>query len=232
MCRLVAERRALVNRQLDRARRALDGLVGQLAEAAPADDPDASTEAEAESSKQPPDAPSCSRCPVIGTKVLAALAAEGRDAAQRRDDEALRCLCGVASVTRRSGKSLVVTRRLAAHERLRDAACHWARVAAQRDPVSQDKHQALRAPRPRTRPHPAFGGRPPAQSTSPARCCATPPASTRTVSGLPLREPDQRPVALGVWMALGRRSRPEGASGPVRVLRDSGAARRRRPCRQ
>ena len=37
---------------------------GQLAEAAPADDPDASTEAEAESSKQPPDAPSCSRCPV------------------------------------------------------------------------------------------------------------------------------------------------------------------------
>ena len=86
--------------------------------------------------------------PGIGTKVLAALAAEGRDAAQRRDDEALRCLCGVASVTRRSGKSLVVTRRLAAHERLRDAACHWARVAAQRDPVSQDKHQALRAPRP------------------------------------------------------------------------------------
>ena len=93
--------------------------------------------------------------PGIGTKVLAALAAEGRDAVQRRDDEALRCLCGVASVTRRSGKSLVVTRRLAAHERLRDAACHWARVAAQRDPVSQDKHQALRAPRPRTRPHPA-----------------------------------------------------------------------------
>ena len=86
--------------------------------------------------------------PGIGTKVLAALAAEGRDAVQRRDDEALRCLCGVASVTRRSGKSLVVTRRLAAHERLRDAACHWARVAAQRDPVSQDKHQALRAPRP------------------------------------------------------------------------------------
>ena len=99
MCRLVAERRALVNPQLDRARRALDGLVGQLAEAAPADDPDASTEAEAASSKQPPAAPSCSRCPVIRTKVLATLPAEGRNAVQRRDYEALRCLCGVAPVS-------------------------------------------------------------------------------------------------------------------------------------
>ena len=54
------------------------------------------------------------------------------------------CLCGVAPVTRRSGKSLIVTRRLATHERLRDAAYHWARVAAQRDPVSHAKYQALR----------------------------------------------------------------------------------------
>ncbi len=44
-----------------------------------------------------------------------------------------------------SGKSLIVTRRLAAHDRLRDAAYHWARVAAQRDPVSHDKYRALRA---------------------------------------------------------------------------------------
>ena len=51
----------------------------------------------------------------------------------------------MAPVTRRAGKSLFVTRRLAAHNRLRDAAFHWARVAAQRDPVSHDKYQALRA---------------------------------------------------------------------------------------
>ena len=40
---------------------------------------------------------------------------------------------------------LVVTRRLAAHNRLRDAAYHWARVAAHRDPASHDKYQSLRA---------------------------------------------------------------------------------------
>ena len=39
----------------------------------------------------------------------------------------------------------VVSRRLAAHDRLRDAAYHWARVAAQRDPASRAKYQALRS---------------------------------------------------------------------------------------
>ena len=169
--------------------------------------------------------------PGIGTKVLATLPAEGRNAVQRRDYEALRCLCGVAPVTRRSGKSLVVTRRLAAHDRLRDAACHWA--PRRRPTRSGQPGQVSGATRPAATDTPAPCVRwPTACSTSPARCCATAPASTRTVSGLPLREPDQRPVALGVWMAPGRRSRPEGACGPVRVLRDSGAARRRRPCRQ
>ena len=75
----------------------------------------------------------------------AALLAEGGDAVRRRDFAALRCLCGVAPVTRRSGKSMIVTRRLAAHDRLRDAAYHWARVAAHRDPASHDKYQSLRA---------------------------------------------------------------------------------------
>ena len=40
---------------------------------------------------------------------------------------------------------MIVTRRQAAHDRLRDAAYHWARVAAQRDPVSHDKYRSLRA---------------------------------------------------------------------------------------
>ena len=142
--RLVAERLALVNRQLDHARRELDRLVHQLAEAAPADDPNASTEDEP-SSREPPDAAILLSVPGIGTKVLATLLAEGGDAVGRRDYDALRCLCGVAPVTRRSGKSMVVTRRQAAHDRLRDAAYHWARVAAQRDPVSHDKYRSLRA---------------------------------------------------------------------------------------
>ena len=142
--RLIAERLALVNRQLNDVRRELDRLVRQLAEATPADAADASTEDEPASSTEPPDAAILLSLPGIGTGVLATLLAEASDAVQRRDYDALRCLCGVAPVTRRSGKSLIVTRRLATHERLRDAAYHWARVAAQRDPVSHAKYQALR----------------------------------------------------------------------------------------
>ena len=40
---------------------------------------------------------------------------------------------------------MIVTRRQAAHGRLRDAAYHWARVAAQRDPISRDKYRSPRA---------------------------------------------------------------------------------------
>ena len=142
---LVAERLVLVNRQLDRARRALDGLVEQLAETASADDPDASAEGEPASSKQPSDAAILLSVPGIGLRVVATLLAEGSDAVRRRDYDALRCLCGVAPVTKRSGKSLIVTRRLAADDRLRNATYHWARTAAQRDPASHNKYQALRA---------------------------------------------------------------------------------------
>ena len=134
--RLLTERLALVNRQLNDVRRELVRLVRQLAEATPADAADASTEDEPASSTEPPDAAILLSLPGIGTGVLATLLAEASDVVQRRDYDALRCLCGVAPVTRRSGKSLIVTRRLATHERLRDAAYHWARVAAQRDPVS------------------------------------------------------------------------------------------------
>ena len=141
--RLVAERLALVNRQGDHARRELDRLVHLFAEAAPADDPNASTEDDP-SSTDPPDAAILLSLPGIGTKVLATLLAEGSDAVRRRDYNALRCLCGVAPVTRRSGKSMIVTRRQAAHDRLRDTAYHWAR-AAHRDPVSHDKYRSLRA---------------------------------------------------------------------------------------
>ena len=142
--RLVTERLALVNRQLDHARGELGRLVDQLTGAASADDPSASTEDEP-SSPELRDAAILLSLPGIGTKVLAALLAEGGDAVRRRDFNALRCLCGVAPVTRRSGKSMIVTRRLAAHDRLRDAAYHWARVAAHRDPASHDKYQSLRA---------------------------------------------------------------------------------------
>ena len=109
------------------------------------DAPEASAEAEPRLPEEPPDAAILLSLPGIGTVVLATLLAEASDALRRRDYHALRCLCGVAPVTRRSGKSLIVVRRLAAHDRLRDAAYHWARVAAQRDPASRAKYRALRA---------------------------------------------------------------------------------------
>ena len=70
--------------------------------------------------------------------------AEAPQALARRDYKALRCICGVAPVTRRSGKSLLVVRRRSAHARLRDAVYHWARSAVQLDAVSKAKYAALR----------------------------------------------------------------------------------------
>ncbi len=86
-----------------------------------------------------------SSLPGVGRTVLATLLAEAPDLVERRDYKALRCLAGVAPVTRRSGKSVLVIRRLAAHPRLREAVHHWSRVAVQRDPLSKAKYAALRA---------------------------------------------------------------------------------------
>ena len=143
--RLLVERLALLNRQLHHADQQLDRLVRKLAGAAPADGPSTSAEDDPASPAETPDAAVLLSLPGIGTRVLATLLAEGSDALRRRDYHALRCLCGVAPVTKRSGKSLVVERRLAAHGRLRDAVFHWSRVAVQFDPVSHGKYLALRA---------------------------------------------------------------------------------------
>ena len=83
--------------------------------------------------------------PGIGPIVLATLLAEGSDALRRRDYHALRSLCGVAPVTKRSGKRLVVVMRQACQRRLRNAVYHWARVATQHDAKSRHRYQALRA---------------------------------------------------------------------------------------
>ncbi|WP_419165465.1 transposase [Candidatus Palauibacter sp.] len=73
---------------------------------------------------------------------LATLLAEASQPLRRRDYQALRCPCGVAPVTRRSGKSAIVVRRLATHPRLRDALYHWARAAVRHDPASKAKSRA------------------------------------------------------------------------------------------
>ena len=82
--------------------------------------------------------------PGVGLIVLATLLSEASDPLRRRDYAALRCLCGVAPVTRRSGKHTRVVRRQAVHPRLREAAYHWSRVAVQYDGTSRAKYAALR----------------------------------------------------------------------------------------
>jgi len=86
-----------------------------------------------------------SSIPGVGSIVLATLLAESSDAWRRRDRKALRCLCGVAPVTKQSGKSRIVSRRLACNNRLRNAVYHWANVAIHHDQISDAKYKALRA---------------------------------------------------------------------------------------
>src|SRR5208283_3628782 len=124
----------LVNRQLKDAHSRIDILTTRLM---PVD------EAEPGQKKQH-DAEILASLPGVGRTVLATLLAEAWDALRRRDYAALRSLTGVAPVTKRSGKSCIVVRRQACHDRLANAVYHWARVAVQHDPRSRAKYSELR----------------------------------------------------------------------------------------
>jgi transposase len=78
--------------------------------------------------------------PGVGWIVLATLLAEGAQPLRDRDYHAMRSLAGVAPVTRRSGKRVLVVMRQACQLRLRRAIYHWARVAAQCDPVWKERY--------------------------------------------------------------------------------------------
>lgn len=129
-------RLALVNRQLSQAERQIDRAIRALGDAA---------ETQPGQPSEQRDAAILASLPGVGRIVLATLLAEAFDPLRRRDYHALRTLCGVAPVTKRSGKTKIVIRRLAAHVRLANAVYHWARVAVKRDPVSQAKYAALRS---------------------------------------------------------------------------------------
>jgi transposase len=128
------ERIRLVDRQLKDAHRKLDELTANLA---------SSVEVEPGQMKQH-DAEILASLPGVGRIVLATLLAEAWYALQWRDYAALRSLAGVAPVTKRSGKSCIVVRRQACHNRLANAMYHWARVAVQHDAKSRAKYAALR----------------------------------------------------------------------------------------
>ncbi|MGY3573041.1 transposase [Bradyrhizobium sp. USDA 4504] len=98
----------LVNRQLRQAHHQPDTLTAHLI---PTD------EAEPGQRKQH-DVEILASLPGVGRIVLATLLAEAFDALQRRDYVALRSLTGVAPVTKRLGKTCLVVRRQACHDRL------------------------------------------------------------------------------------------------------------------
>ncbi len=129
------KRLTVTNRELRAAKARLDRLVERLAQAG-----------DTEPGQQPEqrDVAILASSPGAGRITIATLLAEAWDALRRRDYHALRCLCGVAPVTRQSGKSKIVVRRLAVSHRLQNAVYHWALGAIQYDPRSRAKYTALR----------------------------------------------------------------------------------------
>ncbi len=133
--RMVALRLKVVNRQLKEAHRRLDTLCVNLA---------GSEEPEPGQSQEQRDVTILRSLPGVGTIVLATLLAEAWEPLRQRDYHALRSLCGVAPVTKRSGKRCVVVMRQACHMRLRTAVYHWSRTAIQHDGLSHRRYAELR----------------------------------------------------------------------------------------
>lgn len=126
---------SLINRELRAAQARLDQLIeGLMAEG----------HTEPGQPAEQRDVQILDSSPGLGRIGLATLLAEAPEALQRRDYHALRCLCGCAPVTRRSGKSKIVVRRMAVNPRLGNAVYHWALAALKHDPISRAKYDALR----------------------------------------------------------------------------------------
>jgi transposase len=82
--------------------------------------------------------------PGLGTLVCATMLAEAWEPLQQRDYRSLRTLCGVAPVTKRSGKQHAVQMRTGCSRRLRTAVHYWIANAVQRDSHWKERYTALR----------------------------------------------------------------------------------------
>ncbi len=133
---LVSDRLRVVARQRKRCNAQLERLCGELQDLGESDDDERSEQH---------DVDILLSLPGVGRIVLAVLLSEASRPLHERDYHALRALTGVAPVTRRSGKKLLVVMRTACNSRLKNAAYHWARVAVQRDPVWKARYAALRS---------------------------------------------------------------------------------------
>lgn len=83
--------------------------------------------------------------PGAGRVVAATMLAEASQPLANRDYHALRSYSGVAPITRRSGKKLIVLMRRSCNERLRNAIYHWSRVSSQCDERSREHYAELRS---------------------------------------------------------------------------------------
>jgi transposase len=137
--KVAAERARLINRQLKEANQKLEALCARLEQPKTGEG-----ESESGQTSEQRDVAILRSLPGVGRTGLATLLVEATEPLRRRDYQVLRVLSGVAPVTRRSGKTRIVTRRMACNERLREAVYHWARVAMQIDPESKKRYAALR----------------------------------------------------------------------------------------
>jgi transposase len=83
--------------------------------------------------------------PGLGTLVCATMLAEAWEPLQNRDYRSLRTLCGIAPVTKRSGKQLAVEMRYGCSRRLRTAVHYWSDNAVKHDAHWKARYAALRA---------------------------------------------------------------------------------------
>jgi transposase len=82
--------------------------------------------------------------PGIGIRIASTMLAEAAQPLRSRDYHALRVLAGIAPVTKRSGKTCVVTMRYACDHRLQRAMYLWAQCALKKDALSRIHHADLR----------------------------------------------------------------------------------------
>ena len=134
----LADRLSIVNRQL----KSCETRIEELCDALTAANDDGA--GDGSSPPELPDTTILRSLPGVGRVVLGVLLGEAWWAIKARDYAALRSLCGVAPITRRSGKSKIVVMRQACSPRLRDALYHWSRVAIQHDEISRAKYSTLR----------------------------------------------------------------------------------------
>ncbi len=130
--RSVVERLKVADRQLGEIKDSIDKVIVTINEKLKAE------------GNGPTDIEILRSIPGVGTVVLATLIAEAWSLVRRRDFEAIRCLGGVAPVTRQSGRTKLVVRRRAVCRSLSAAFHVLGGVAVINDPVSRAKYEELR----------------------------------------------------------------------------------------